>query len=125
MLLLQSELTLNRENRMFVRLIISSLAVGITAWLMDSVKIEPWWAIVLVAIVMGLVNAIVRPVVKFFSLPLTVLTLGLFTFVINALMVLLCAFLLGDHFQVDGFVSALVFSVIVSVVSWLIGIFAK
>ncbi len=110
---------------MFVRLIISSLAVGITAWLMDSVKIEPWWAIVLVAIVMGLVNAIVRPVVKFFSLPLTVLTLGLFTFVINALMVLLCAFLLGDHFQVDGFVSALVFSVIVSVVSWLIGIFAK
>lgn len=125
MLLLQSELTLNRENRMFVRLIISSLAVGITAWLMDSVKIEPWWAIVLVAIVMGLVNAIVRPVVKFFSLPLTVLTLGLFTFVINALMVLLCAFLLGDHFQVDGFLSALVFSVIVSVVSWLIGIFAK
>ena len=125
MLLLQSELTFNRENRMFVRLIISSLAVGITAWLMDSVKIEPWWAIVLVAIVMGLVNAIVRPVVKFFSLPLTVLTLGLFTFVINALMVLLCAFLLGDHFQVDGFVSALVFSVIVSVVSWLIGIFAK
>lgn len=122
---MQSELTLNRENRMFVRLIISSLAVGITAWLMDSVKIEPWWAIVLVAIVMGLVNAIVRPVVKFFSLPLTVLTLGLFTFVINALMVLLCAFLLGDHFQVDGFVSALVFSVIVSVVSWLIGIFAK
>lgn len=110
---------------MLVRFIISSLAVAITAWLMQGVNIQPWWAVMLVAVVLGVVNTLVRPLVKLLSLPITVLTLGLFTFVINALMVLLCAHLVGDHFQVDGFVTALIFSIIVSVVSWILGLFAK
>lgn len=110
---------------MLKRLLLSSLAVGLTAWMMHpSVTIEPMWAVVLVAIVLGLINALVRPIVKLLSLPITILTLGLFTFVINALMVLLCAKLLSQ-FQVDGFVSALLFSIVLSVVNWIINIIVR
>lgn len=109
---------------MFIRLLFSALSVGITAWLMDGVTVEPWWACVMVAIVLGLINAIIRPVVKLFALPINIITLGLFTFVINALMVCLCAWLMGDYFKVDGFVSALIFSIVLSVVGWVLNLFA-
>ena len=82
---------------MLARLILSAVAVGITAYFMDSVTIEPWWVTVIVAVVLGLINAVVRPVVKLLSLPLTLLTLGLFALVVNGLMVMLCAYF------VDGF----------------------
>lgn len=109
---------------MLVKLIISALSVGITAWFMEGVTVEPWWATIIVAIVLGLINSIIRPVVKLFSLPINVITLGLFTFVINALMVMLCAWFLDDYFKVDGFVSALIFSVILGLVSWVLNLFA-
>ena len=110
---------------MLKRLLLSSLAVGLTAWMMHpDVTIEPWWAVVLVAIVLGLINALVRPIVKLLSLPITILTLGLFIFVINGLMVWLCSSLL-PQFTVDGFVTALLFSIVLSVVSWLINIIIK
>ncbi len=108
---------------MIVKLIISALSVWIAAWLMDSVSIEPWWAALIVAVVLGIINAVIRPVVKLLSLPITVLTLGLFTFVINALMVLLCAWCLDDYFRVDGFISALIFSIVLSIVGWVINLF--
>lgn len=115
---------------MIVRLIVSALAVGISAWFMDGVTIEPWWATVIVALVLGLINAIIRPVVKLFSLPINMLTLGLFTFVINALMVLLCAWFVGDYFKLEGtmfeqFCSALIFSIVLSVVNWVLHLFVK
>ncbi|MCQ2289533.1 MAG: phage holin family protein [Muribaculaceae bacterium] len=110
---------------MFLKLVVSSLAVGITAWLMKGVSVDPWWAAVVVAVVLGLINCTVRPIVKLFSLPLNLLTLGLFTFVINALMVMLCSYFLPAHFKVEGFFDALLFSVIQSVVVWFLNIFAK
>ena len=73
---------------MIARLVLSSLAVGITAYFMDSVTIEPWWITVIVAVLLGLINSVVRPVVKLLSLPITILTLGLFALVVNGLMVL-------------------------------------
>jgi putative membrane protein len=69
---------------------------------------------IIVAIVLGLLNAIVKPVLVFFTFPITVLSLGLFLLVINAAIILLCShFVTG--FKVDGFVTALIFSVILSV----------
>ena len=68
---------------MLARLILSAVAVGITAYFMDSVTIEPWWVTVIVAVVLGLINAVVRPAVKLLSLPLTLLTLGLFALVVK------------------------------------------
>ncbi|MBR1804376.1 MAG: phage holin family protein [Muribaculaceae bacterium] len=107
---------------MFVRLIVSAIAVGITAWLLPGVTVTPWWAALIVAIVLGLINAFIRPVVKFFTLPLNVLTLGLFSLVINALMVMLCDWF-SDYMKVDGFMSALLFSIVLTVVNWVLHLF--
>jgi putative membrane protein len=73
-----------------------------------------------VALIFGLVNALVRPLLKLLSCPLVLLTLGLFIFVINAAMLLLTSAIaqsLGLQFYVDGFVSALIGSIIISIVS--------
>ena len=88
---------------------------------MDSVTIEPWWVTVIVAVVLGLINSVVRPVVKLLSLPITILTLGLFAFVVNGLMVLLCAYFI-DGFKVDGLSAAILFSIILAVVNWILNL---
>ena len=105
---------------MLARFILSALAVGLTGWLLPGVELQPWWAAALVALVLGLINTFITPLVKLFALPVTILTLGLFTLVINALMVLLCAWFVPDHFKVDGFWWALLFSIVLSVVSGLL-----
>lgn len=106
---------------MIARLVLSSLAVGITAYFMDSVTIEPWWVTVIVAVVLGLINSVVRPVVKLLSLPITILTLGLFALVVNGLMVLLCAYFI-EGFKVDGLGAAILFSIILAVVNWILNL---
>lgn len=108
---------------MITRLFISSLAVLITAFTLDGVTVEPWWWAVIVAIVLGFVNAWIRPLVKLLALPINLLTLGLFTFVINALMLLLCSWLLGPHFAVASFWWALGFSIVLTLVSWMLHLF--
>ena len=109
---------------MITRLIISTLAVLITAYTLDGVTVEPWqWAVV-ISIVLGFVNSCIRPLVKFVALPINILTLGLFTFVINGLMVLLCAWLIPDnHFMVNGIGWAIAFSIAMTIVSWLLHFF--
>lgn len=77
--------------------------------------------VVLVALIFGLVNFVIKPIVKLFSLPLFLLTLGLITFVINALMLWLTSWASSQlklDFHVDGFVAALLGSLIISVVAW-------
>ncbi|GAA2486799.1 phage holin family protein [Streptomyces gobitricini] len=78
-------------------------------------------SLVLVALVFGIVNALVKPVVKLLTLPLFILTLGLFTLIVNALMLLLTSWLadeLGLNFHVEGFWTAVLGGLIISVVSW-------
>ena len=108
---------------MITRLIISSLAVLITALTLDGVKVEPWWWAVIIAVVLGFINTWIKPLVKLFFLPINLLTLGLFTFVINALMVLLASWLVGPHFKVVNFWWALAFSFVLTLVSWLLHLF--
>ena len=106
---------------MIARLILSTVAGASTAYFMDSVTIEPWWVAVIVAVVLGAINSVVRPVVKFFSFPINVLTLGLFTFVINGLMVLLCAWLIKG-FIVEDLWAAILFSIILACVNWVLNL---
>ena len=108
---------------MVTRLIISALAVLITAYTLDGVTVEPWWWAIIVAIVLGFVNAWIRPLVKLLSLPINLLTLGLFTFVIYGLMVLLCSWLLKPHFGVDNLGWAMGFSIVLTLVSWFLHLF--
>ncbi|MDE6321165.1 MAG: phage holin family protein, partial [Muribaculaceae bacterium] len=76
---------------------------------------------ILLALVLGLLDVFVKPVLVFLSLPVTILTLGLFLLVINALIILLASWLVSS-FQVSGFWSALLYSIIFSVVSWVLGL---
>lgn len=90
----------------------------------DDPGLNEWMTLAIVALIFGVINAIIRPIVILLTLPLTLLTLGLFVFVVNALMLWLtsrvaAAFDLG--FRVDGFGSALLGALVISVVSFLLG----
>ncbi len=102
---------------MIKKLVLQSVAVFVVAWLMDSVSLNPWYVAVVVAVVLGLINALIRPLVTLVTLPINFFTLGLFSLVINAAMVLLCDYLV-EGFSTNGFLSAMLFSVILAVVSW-------
>ena len=74
---------------MFSTLIISALAVGITVSILPGVSITPWWWAVVIAVVLVFINTFVKPIAKLLALPVPILTIGLFSFVLNGLMILL------------------------------------
>jgi putative membrane protein len=99
-----------------VRLIISTLAVLITSYLLPGVDLDNFLTAVVVAVVLGFLNTVVKPILIFFSLPAVVFTLGLFLLVINTLIILLADDLITG-FKVHGFWRALLFSVVLSIVT--------
>ena len=101
-----------------LRTLIVALGLFVADRLLPGVSIAGTGSFLLAGALLGLANAVVRPVVVLFTLPLTILTLGLFLFVVNASMIGLVAALLPG-FQVAGFFSALLCSFVVSVVSYL------
>ncbi len=107
-----------------VRTLIIALGLGLANVLVPGVRIEGTLTLVVAALLLGLVNAVVRPLVVLLTLPLTIVTLGIFLLVINAAMFGLVAAMLGD-FTVSGFFSALFGAIIVSLTSmlasWYIG----
>ncbi|MDL2309469.1 phage holin family protein [Bacteroidales bacterium OttesenSCG-928-B11] len=103
-----------------LQVFISSVAVYFTAWLLPGISVKSYGASIIVAIVLGLLNAFVKPFLQFVSLPITALTMGLFLFVINALVIMIASWLLSNRFQVSNFWWALLFSIIVSFVSGLL-----
>lgn len=109
---------------LFIRWIINAVAIGLTAWLMPRVHIEGniLLNLILISAIFGLVNAIIRPIILFFTCPLIILTLGLFTLVINALMLSLTAWLVPT-FSIDGFWTTFFASLIISIISAVLGLF--
>jgi len=108
---------------LIARWILNAAALLLVAYLYPGVQVETFTAAVIAALVLGLVNAVVRPILVLLTLPVTVITLGLFLFVINALLFWLVAEIVPG-FRVTGFVAALVgsvlFSLITLVTSWLL-----
>ena len=102
-----------------VRWIITTLAVQVAAQIVPGITWDTWSGLLIATLLLGLLNAVVRPVLIFFALPLVVLTLGLFIFVINALLLYWVGHLLKD-FHVASFWDALWGSVIISVVTMLL-----
>lgn len=95
--------------------LVSAVAILIAAYLIPGVQVTLVGAIVL-AVVLGIINVFLRPIIMFLTLPLNILTLGLFSLVVNALLIMLAGMFVPE-FSVDGFWSALLFSVIVSLVT--------
>jgi putative membrane protein len=100
-----------------IRLAIGAFGLWMAQRLVSGITIDGTLALLLAALLLGVVNAVVRPVFVLLTLPLTLLTLGLFLLVINGLMLELVAFLVPG-FHLAGFGSALLGSIVVSVVSW-------
>ncbi|MET9801901.1 phage holin family protein [Streptomyces sp. NPDC006368] len=110
-----------------VKTVANAAALAVAIWLLHDITLtgdstgKKALTLVLVALVFGVVNALVKPVVKLLTLPLFILTLGLFTLVVNALMLLLTSWLadkLDLGFHVEGFWTAVLGGLIISVVSW-------
>ena len=101
-----------------IRWILSSFALWLTAALLPGmVRVRDDGSVLIAALILGLINALVRPIVILFTLPFTILTLGIFLFIINAAMFSLAAFLSGDSFEVNGFWGAVVGSLVMSSIS--------
>lgn len=101
-------------------------ALAVATWLVTGITMtgslgENTWTLIVIALIFGLVNFLVKPIVKLLSLPLLLLTLGLFTLVVNALMLLLTSWIADQAdlvFHVDGFGAAFLGGLIVSIVAW-------
>jgi putative membrane protein len=110
-----------------LRLLINAAALWVAIQLVDGIDHRgSWWSLLFVALVFGLLNASIRPLLKLLSLPIIILTLGLFIFVINALMLLLTGWVSGQlnlGFYVNGFWDAFFGGLIISVVSFLLSLF--
>jgi putative membrane protein len=102
--------------RLLMSWLIYTLAITITAYILPGVRVGGLGVALLTAMVLGLINAILRPLLIFFTLPLTLLTLGLFVLVINAVLVLVASKIVPG-FYVGGFWWALAFSLIVTLVN--------
>jgi len=102
-----------------INLVVSGIAVLISAYIIPGVSLSNFFVAVVVAVVLSLVNIIIRPIVSLLTLPINLITLGLFSFVITALMVLLTAYIVPG-FEISGFVSALFFGIVLSLVNWLL-----
>ena len=115
--------------RFFLRLLINAAALWIATQIVPGVAhTGPWTSLLLVALVFGALNAIVRPILKLLTCPLIVLTLGLFTFVINAVMLWLTSAVsesLGIGFHVAGFGPAFLGALVVTIVSVLLSVFLR
>ncbi|WP_329400590.1 phage holin family protein [Streptomyces melanogenes] len=114
-----------------VKTLANAAALAVAIWLVKNITLtgdstgKKALTLILVALLFGVVNSIVKPVVKFLSFPLFILTLGLITFVINALMLLLTSWLAGKldlTFHVEGFWTALLGGLIISIVSWALNV---
>lgn len=96
--------------------IVSGLAIFLSAYLLSGVHVDGFATALVVAVVLGIVNAVLKPVLIILTLPINILTLGLFTLVINALLILLTTQFVSG-FRVDGFWWAFLFSLVLSIVN--------
>lgn len=105
-----------------LRWLVLTMAVVIAAYLFPGIHVSSFGTALLSALVLGILNAFFRPILIILTLPINILTLGLFTFVINAFLLMMTSGVIGGLI-VEGFGSALLGSVIISLVSWLLSSF--
>ncbi len=111
-----------------IQVLINAAALYVAQLLVTGIEFDfnqegAWWQFLLVALIFGLVNTFVKPILRILTLPITMVTLGLFLIVINALLLLLVSWItteLALGFTVDGFIPAILGSIVISIVSLLL-----
>ena len=116
-----------RAVSLAVQWLVLAFAVWVAAEVVEGIRWDGWDSILVVAAVLGVLNMYVKPLIKLLTLPLTVITFGLFLLVLNALFLVLASWLAGQiqgiDFHVDDFLAALLGAVIISIVSMVVGWF--
>jgi putative membrane protein len=104
-----------------IRLLVNAMALGAAAWLFDGIQMSAYVLdVLLIAFVFGLLNALLKPVLLFLSIPFIIVTLGIFALVVNAIMLLITSSLL-ESFEVSGFWTAVFGSLVISLVTMVLG----
>jgi len=111
-------------KKFFQNWLINTLAVLVAVYMVPGIRFkdDSLWTPFVTSLVLGILNAFIRPLLMFLALPLVIFTLGLFTLVINALLLYFVSFLLSRYFQVDSFGAAFFGALIISVVSMLLNL---
>ena len=99
--------------KLLLRLLLTAVAVVILAKILPGVSVDSYWTAIIVAIVLSLLNFIVKPILVLFTLPVTILTLGLFLLIINAIIIFMADGFI-DGFGVSGWFMAIIFSLLLS-----------
>jgi putative membrane protein len=102
-----------------VKLLVNALAVIISAYLIPGVGVDGILTALIVALVLGILNTFVKPILVILTLPITILTLGLFYLVLNVIIIYIADYFIGG-FNVAGFLPALLFSFVLAIVGWIL-----
>lgn len=106
----------------FLHFILSMFAVAAASYVVPGIVLSGIWTIAVASLVLGALNIFVKPIIILFTLPINLMTLGLFTVVINAFMVMLAAYFVPG-FYVDGFIAALIFSIVLAIFNMVLDFF--
>lgn len=106
--------------KLIIKFVLFAVSVYLTAYFVPGIDIAGIKETIVVSLVLGLLNTFVKPFVKMLAFPVNLLTLGLFTVMINAFMVLLCEMFVPESFIVAGFEPALIYGIVLVVVSWVL-----
>ncbi len=110
---------------LIVQLLINSVAVAITAYILQAgVQIDSFLTAVIVAVILGVINTFIKPIITLFTLPISILTLGLFSLIINGLMIMLVSALV-EGFEVTSFLWAIIFSIVLSLINTFLSSLSK
>lgn len=107
-----------------INLLIKSLAVFIAAYLIPGINVESFFTAVVVAVVLGLINTLIKPIIIILTLPINIMTLGIFTLVINGLLIILTSKIVPGFF-VSGFWAAISFSIVLFIVNWFLNFISE
>jgi len=108
---------MKKNMKLILRLIINALFLLVSPLIFGGVAVSGWWAAIITALILGIVNAVIRPLIIILTLPINIITLGLFSLVINGLLVLLVSSIVKGFF-VDGLWTAILLSLWLWVGSW-------
>jgi putative membrane protein len=108
--------------RIVVAWVLNIAALAVADWLLDGVVIDGWWALVLAALVLGVVNTLIKPILTILSIPFIIVTLGLFLLVINIAMLALTSWIVSD-FDISGFWTYVGAVIVVWFVNAVLGVF--
>ena len=102
--------------KILINLVLSAVAVFIASYILPGVHVASFTSALIAAVVLGVINAVIKPILLILTLPINILTLGLFTFVLNAVLIMVTAAIVPG-FSVDGFIWALILSVVLTIIN--------